>query len=61
VNCPLCNRESRVLRTDDGVRRRECGSCKHRWTTVEIPREQHEQQARVVERVKELAHDVLER
>lgn len=40
VQCPACNGESRVIDSRDGEdsrrRRRECGSCKHRYTTYEI-------------------------
>jgi transcriptional regulator NrdR family protein len=40
VQCPKCNGESRVIDSRDGEtsrrRRRECLSCKHRYSTYEI-------------------------
>lgn len=40
VQCPLCNGESKVIDSRDGEtarrRRRECLSCKNRYSTYEI-------------------------
>jgi transcriptional regulator NrdR family protein len=37
MKCPLCGHEhGRVLRSDGERRRRECGMCRHRWTTHEV-------------------------
>lgn len=38
MECPVCHTDtSRVMHTDGPKRRRECGHCRHRWTTIEIP------------------------
>ncbi len=60
MNCPICSSDSRVLRTDNGARRRECLRCKHRFSTIEVRREDHERIRNITERAKALAHDLLE-
>lgn len=36
MNCPKCNAESSVIETRNVRRRRECVSCKHRFSTLEV-------------------------
>jgi transcriptional regulator NrdR family protein len=59
MNCPLCKADSRVLRTTGPERRRECVRCGHRWTSVEITKDEHERDKKVIETMKAVAHDVL--
>lgn len=46
VQCPACNGESRVIDSRDGEsarrRRRECLTCKHRYSTYEIHAEEYD-------------------
>jgi transcriptional regulator NrdR family protein len=52
MKCPLCGHESRILRTTDRKRRRECLHCRHRWGTVEIPESDERRLAAAVELAK---------
>ncbi len=56
MKCPLCGHDSRILRTTDRRRRRECLHCRHRWSTVEIPEADERRLAAAVE----LARAVLQ-
>jgi transcriptional regulator NrdR family protein len=44
MNCPVCSRDSRVLKTTDTERRRECLGCGHRFTTKEVLKDDHQRQ-----------------
>ena len=54
MDCPICNSETRVLRTVDNERRRECTRCKHRFTTVEQEKERVTVTDTIVANLKEL-------
>lgn len=43
------------MHTDGNKRRRECGHCRHRWSTVELPVEN----AKATARARELAEQLL--
>lgn len=62
MNCPLCKAESTVIdsrptpEVDGSIRRRrQCDSCKHRWTTYEISATSYKRVQRVERIVAELA------
>jgi transcriptional regulator NrdR family protein len=55
MNCPICSQETRVLRKDAAERRRQCTACGHRFTTTEIPRDEHQRQQEAVQAVMEAA------
>ena len=58
MNCPVCNHETRVLRTDDTVRRRECIRCGHRFITAEILKDELERSRRIIEDAQALAERI---
>jgi transcriptional regulator NrdR family protein len=55
VNCPLCRQDSRVLKSIEGERRRECTACKHRFTTTEVLKEERLREQEAVQVVIEAA------
>lgn len=59
MNCPICSRDTRILRTDDTSRRRECLGCGHRFTTTEILKEADERRQKIVDSAKALAERIL--
>lgn len=54
MNCPVCSQDSRVLKTLQTERRRECVKCGHRFTTKEILKEQHDRREKLIELVHRL-------
>lgn len=48
MNCPVCSNDTRVVRTDGTVRRRECTVCKHRFTTAEVLKDELERRDRII-------------
>lgn len=58
IQCPRCNGESKVIDSRDGEtsrrRRRECLSCKHRYSTYEIHAEEYERLQALKVNVKEI-------
>lgn len=58
VNCPICSHDTRVLRTDDTERKRECTCCGHRFTTAEILKVELERSQRIIEDAKALAERI---
>lgn len=55
MNCPTCSGDTRILRTDDTERKRECVRCGHRFPTVEILKDEHQRQEEAVRTVLEAA------
>lgn len=55
LTCPLCQSDSRIIDTRKDSRRRECESCRHRWTTVEIPAARKDALERVEQAVRDAA------
>lgn len=55
MNCPVCSHDTRILRTEDTVRRRECVKCGHRFHTAEILKAELERSQRIIEDAKALA------
>lgn len=60
MNCPVCNHDSRILRTDDKQRRRECVKCGHRFTTTEVLKAELERSQRIIDDAKALADRIRE-
>lgn len=58
LNCPVCNGDTRVLRTDETERRRECVRCGHRFPTVEVLKDDHERSLRIIEDARALAERI---
>ena len=58
MNCPVCSHDTRVLRTDDTVRRRECVRCGHKFITAEILKDELERSKRIIEDAKALAERI---
>ena len=58
MNCPVCSHETRVLRTDDTVRRRQCTRCGHAFVTAEILKEELERSQRIIEDAQALAERI---
>jgi transposase-like protein len=54
MNCPLCHADGLVIHTDGTRRRRECVTCRYRWTTVELA----EQELRRLRRVADVAAEL---
>ena len=51
MNCPICTHdETRVLRSRNGCRERECCRCRHRWPTRELA-EQRVEQLEMIEKL----------
>lgn len=55
MNCPVCDGDTHILRTDNTERRRECERCGHCFTTAEILKSEHERSQRIIEDAKALA------
>ncbi len=55
MNCPVCRQETIVLRKDGAERRRECTACRHRFVTVEVPKDEQLRQQEAVQTVIEAA------
>lgn len=60
MNCPVCNEESRVLKTEGTERRRGCTKCGHRFTTTEVLKDEHDRRERLLEDAKALAERLRE-
>lgn len=58
MNCPVCANDTRIVRTDDTVRRRECTVCKHRFTTAEVLKDELERKDRLIGAAVELAEKI---
>lgn len=59
VNCPVCSGDTRVLRTDEVERRRECVRCGHRFPTVEILKDEHQRRETILKEAKALAEKLV--
>jgi transcriptional regulator NrdR family protein len=55
VNCPVCSHDSRVLKTTDTERRRECLRCGHRFTTTEILKDEQDRREALIRDARALA------
>lgn len=58
VNCPVCSGDTRVLRTDDTDRKRQCVRCGHPFTTQERLKDELERQDKAVKTVLEAAERI---
>lgn len=59
IECPVCNSETKVVRTDGAERRRRCTRCLHRFTTVEQEKDTVTKVQRALSRMREVASKVL--
>lgn len=55
MNCPICRQDTIVLTTVAPDRRRKCTTCGHRFTTVEVLKEDHQRLQAAVEDVRAVA------
>lgn len=55
VNCPICQQDTIVLTTAAPDRRRKCTACGHRFTTVEVVKEEHQRLQDAVDQVRQVA------
>jgi transcriptional regulator NrdR family protein len=55
MNCPVCSHDSRVLKTLETERRRECLRCGHRFTTTEILKDEHQRREELLRDARALA------
>jgi transcriptional regulator NrdR family protein len=59
VKCPACNgAENAVLEVREERRRRECTTCRHRWTTYEVPAERLERLERLEQHAAAIAQEL---
>ncbi len=58
MNCPICDRESRVLTKDGVERRRECTGCGLRFTTEERLKEELRRRDAAVQSVLDAAEKI---
>lgn len=59
MNCPVCSADSRVIKTDATVRRRECTRCKYRFTTAEVLKDELERRERLIGDAQALAERIV--
>lgn len=55
MNCRICPGETIVLETRGSERRRHCTACGHRFTTVEVLKDERRRELAAVQVVKEAA------
>jgi hypothetical protein len=57
LNCPICKAVTKVLYRDNGARRRACtnANCNHRFTTVEVLKDDHDRTQELLEDARDLA------
>lgn len=58
IRCPLCQSDTKVTDTRGIERRRECVSCKHRFSTAEILKAELERSERIIREAQELAERI---
>ena len=59
MNCPVCDADSRVLRTSDTERKRQCVRCGHRFPTVEILKDEHQRRETILKDARALAEKLV--
>lgn len=59
MNCPLCKQDTIILETRGAVRRRRCTACKGTFATVEVLKQEHDRQQRLIKDAQELAGALL--
>lgn len=59
MNCTVCHADTRVLRSDNGERRRECVRCGHKMTTVEVLKDEHARRERLIGDAQALAERIV--
>lgn len=61
MNCPVCRGDTKVLYKDGPDRRRECvgkggkPGCGHKFTSIEVLKDEHERQREAVQTVVDVA------
>lgn len=58
MNCPICKADSTVLKTVGAERRRECTGCKHRFTTTEVLKDEHQRREALIQDAVALAEKI---
>lgn len=59
MRCQICGADTRVLRTIEAERRRECVRCKHRFTTVEQMKEKVQRIDGIIREAREFAEMII--
>lgn len=60
MNCEICHGDTRVLKTVDTERRRECTRCGNRFVTVEVLKEDQRRKDQLLRQAKALAEGLAE-